>query len=592
VPVSRIGTSFVVLFLAGCLATTPETGDGSKTAVTGAAGGATAQAANSILERCSESLGTLGVVEDQNAPWYHELRTLRLGSTMPVIRMMIQQSNCFVIVERGGAVQDMRTERDLGVTGEMHAGSNFGKGQRVAADYTMIPSIQFSRNTGALFGRVLGAVAGAVSGGMSRNEASTTLVMVDNRSGVQLAAAEGSAWNTDFKLLDGLFGGGLGAGAGGYGNTPEGKSIIAAFADSYNRLVRAVRNYRAQSREGGLGTGGSLGLQGGPPRHTTVTVHFATDRKDTGSRSVATAFLSDRGATVTYGTCNVSIPATHRLGQLETPSFRTLYQPSKERHVLLAALERQSESVFWQKVRDRMPSGTSGSVLIFVHGYNLSFEDAARRTAQVAHDINFQGVPMFFSWPSGNTLERYLSDSSNVEWSEIDLRAFLHDVVRKSGAQDIFLLAHSMGSRALTRAWVSLSSQLRPEERSRVREIILAAPDIDADYFRRSLVPSLVQAGVPVTLYASGGDMALKASKAVNGFPRAGDAGEGLVVAPGIETVDATEVDSSTIGHGYVLDVRAMLADVASLLKRERANQRFGLMPVDDERGRFWRIRR
>ena len=87
--------------------------------------------------------------------------------------------------------------------------------------------------------------------------------MIDNRSGVQLAAAEGSAKNYDFKMFGGMFGDGIGGGAGGYTNTPEGKILTAAFLDSYNQLVKAVRNYTAQKVKGGLGTGGRLGVQGG-----------------------------------------------------------------------------------------------------------------------------------------------------------------------------------------------------------------------------------------------------------------------------------------------------------------------------------------
>lgn len=245
-----------------------EVGGGSKGAVTGAAGGATAEGANSALERCDQALGTIGVVEDQAAPWYHQLQSYKLGSTVPVLRMMIQQSNCFVVVERGAAMRNMQMERALRDSGEMRQGSNMGPGQMVAADYTMSPSIQFSQNTGGMGGALGGlsrslGVIGALAGGIKTNEASTTLIMIDNRSGVQLAAAEGTAKNTDFALFGSTFGWAGGAAAGGYSNTPEGKIIIAAFADSYNQLVKAVRNYRAQTVKGGLGTGGALGVQGG-----------------------------------------------------------------------------------------------------------------------------------------------------------------------------------------------------------------------------------------------------------------------------------------------------------------------------------------
>jgi len=257
------------LGLAGCAGTTPTLG-GAQSTVSGSAGGASAQGASTQLEKCDESLGTLAVVEDQGAAWYGHLSQYKLGSTVPVLRMMVQQSNCFVVVERGRAMQNMMQERALEDSGEMRKGSSFGKGQMVAADYTMSPSINFSqKGTGGMsgllgaYGGTLGRAAGAAAGGLKANETSTTLLMIDNRSGVQLAAAEGSAKNYDFKIFGGVFGDGIGGGAGGYTNTPEGKIITAAFLDSYNQLVRAVRNYTAQKVKGGLGTGGRMGVQGG-----------------------------------------------------------------------------------------------------------------------------------------------------------------------------------------------------------------------------------------------------------------------------------------------------------------------------------------
>lgn len=250
-----------VLLLSGCLATAPTMGD-NKGTVTGAAGGGSTENANSKLEKCTETLGTLGMQEDVNAPWYLQLRNYSLGSTLPVLRLMIQQSNCFVIVERGAAMNNMMQERALANSGEARAGSNMGRGQMVAADYTMSPSIQFSGKTGGgALGAFLPGVAGVVAGGMSTNEASTTLLLIDNRSGVQISAAEGTAKNMDFNVF-GAFGG-LGAAGGGYSSTPQGKVIVTAFADSYNQMVKALKNYKAQTVKGGLGTGGRLGVDGG-----------------------------------------------------------------------------------------------------------------------------------------------------------------------------------------------------------------------------------------------------------------------------------------------------------------------------------------
>jgi len=265
---SLLCSSIFLLFLTGCVSSSMSTGSQeAKTTATGSAGGSNAQDANSGLQRCEASLGTIAIFEDTSETWYQHLTSdLRLPSTIPVIRLLAQQSNCFVVLERGAAMKQMMQERELAQSGEIRTGSNFGKGQMVAADYTVTPSITFSsRNTGgagAAVGGLIGPVAGALAGGMKTSDASTVLTMIENRSGVQLAAAEGSARNTDYALLGGVFGGVAGGAAGAYSKTPEGKVIVAAFTDSMNNLIKAVKSYQAQTVKGGLGTGGQLAVQG------------------------------------------------------------------------------------------------------------------------------------------------------------------------------------------------------------------------------------------------------------------------------------------------------------------------------------------
>lgn len=252
------------LALAGCSGTMPTLGGASDMSATGGAGGANSQGANTQLEHCATSFGTLAVDEDRTTNWWYTFtnRYPQLGSTIPVLRMMIQQSNCFVVVERGSSFNNMMRERKLKRSGMLREGSNYKKHQMVAADYTMSPSIHFSKKgTGAMggvIGGLFGTVAGAVAGGLKSNEASTTLLLVDNRSGVQIASAVGSAKNFDFNLFGGMFHGGAGGGLGGYTSTPQGKVITAAFVDSFNQMIHALRNYRAQTVQGGLGTGGTL----------------------------------------------------------------------------------------------------------------------------------------------------------------------------------------------------------------------------------------------------------------------------------------------------------------------------------------------
>lgn len=294
--------SAAIFSMSGCVSTMPSLGGGSGNTVTGAAAGSTTEGSNSSLESCDVALGTLRVFEDKKLSWWREYRRHypKLGSTLPVIRMMIQQSNCFVIVERGQAMSAMADERRLMNSGELRGGSNFGKGQMVAADYTLNPSIQFSQEGSGGMGGVLSRVAskgssmfgglgglGSLIGGGAKansNEASTTLLLIDNRSGVQVSSSVGSAKNYDFSLFGMSLNNGGFAKVSGFSNTPEGKVIIAAFADSYNQMVKALRNYKPQTVKGGLGKGGQLQVgadddqtpvakvQSEPARVTSTTV--------------------------------------------------------------------------------------------------------------------------------------------------------------------------------------------------------------------------------------------------------------------------------------------------------------------------------
>ena len=240
-------------------------GGGGKTPDSTAVAGATRQDADDGLKHCATPLGTVSIVEDTTAPWYSVLTgQYQLGSTVPVLKMLVQQSNCFVIVDRGRALNAALAERQLNDSGELRKTSKMHKGQMVAADYEMSPSITFStQNAGGAssllaYVPVVGSALAGVAGSMNTKEASTVLTLVDTRSSVQLAAATGSASNIDFGMLASFVTTKSGGTVGAYSNTPQGKVVVAAFTDSLNNLVDSVKQYKAQSVNGGLGNGGNL----------------------------------------------------------------------------------------------------------------------------------------------------------------------------------------------------------------------------------------------------------------------------------------------------------------------------------------------
>lgn len=268
------GALAAALLVAGCNGLSQGTGSGP---VTGAAAGGTSVNAVDSLQRCSEPLGTLAVDDGRNQAWWGPFyQRTQVTSVEPMIRLVVQQSNCFLITSVG----NLRMENRLsGITqyqrnsGEFRAGSNQQRGQRVAADYYLEPAILFAGDTtsglagglgglGGLGGRWGGVAAGALGGALRQNSTSVTMSLLDIRSGVQIAASEGSSTATN--LGASLAGLGLGAGGGGGGmmsgftRTPQGQATVAAFVDAYNKMVVATRSYRAQSVRKGSGTGGLL----------------------------------------------------------------------------------------------------------------------------------------------------------------------------------------------------------------------------------------------------------------------------------------------------------------------------------------------
>jgi esterase/lipase superfamily enzyme len=210
----------------------------------------------------------------------------------------------------------------------------------------------------------------------------------------------------------------------------------------------------------------------------------------------------------------------------------------------------------------------------------VTFENAARRTAQMAYDLKFPGAPVFYSWPSKGGLFKYTVDETNVAWTVPHLKQFLLDVAQKSDATAVNLIAHSMGSRAMSAALRELTFELS-DEAALFHQVVLAAPDIDAEVFRRDIAPAITQTARRVTLYASSNDQALQASKQVHGYPRAGDSGEDLVVIPGIDTIDVSAVDTSLVGHSYYGASDSILADIHHVFREALpADQRQWLRPA------------
>jgi esterase/lipase superfamily enzyme len=325
-----------------------------------------------------------------------------------------------------------------------------------------------------------------------------------------------------------------------------------------------------------------------PATHHVVPVFYATDRSYDAAAPAAQRYGGGRGD-MSYGIVEVSIPRDHRIGALETPSLWHLeFRADPDHHVLLLSVGRDGKGEFFTKLRQAVRVSNGHDAFIFIHGYNTSFEDAARRTAQLVYDLDFGGVPILYTWPSQGELVKYLVDTNNAEWTVPHLEQFLADVAARSGASTIHLIGHSLGNRVLVAALEGFARRVGSGTAAPFAQVVLTAPDIDAAVFRQH-VAHILPAARHITMYASQNDVALRASESLAEFPRAGDTRDGVVVVSGIDTIDASGVDTSFLGHTYFADNGSVISDIHDILEQgTAADHRSRLRAVSAQTGRYW----
>jgi esterase/lipase superfamily enzyme len=187
---------------------------------------------------------------------------------------------------------------------------------------------------------------------------------------------------------------------------------------------------------------------------------------------------------------------------------------------------------------------------------------------------------VLYSWPSQGSAVGYLSDAAVVQLSARRLTRFLDDLVARSGATTIHIVAHSMGNRALTEA-LELMALRRGQTAAMppvFEQIVFAAPDVDAGLFAE-MIPAIRPLARRLTLYASENDWALVASRKLHGdAPRAGQGGDGTLVSPVIDSVDMSDLGQDMLAHGYFADDSSALVDLVALFWRNiPPEQRCGL---------------
>ncbi|MEZ4872108.1 MAG: alpha/beta hydrolase [Bdellovibrionales bacterium] len=336
----------------------------------------------------------------------------------------------------------------------------------------------------------------------------------------------------------------------------------------------------------------------GQSRYDLVKVHYATNRV----REFTIPFFSDPtyyngkdDHQLNYGHAVVSIPQNHIPGRVERPSYwRFEVRSDPEKHVTIHNVKTMNENRFFSELQNSVNAGLSTrEALIYIHGFNVTFNDSIMNAAVLGHDMRFKGSVISFSWPSDGELSQYVSDRTDSERTVPLLAEFLKKV-KNSGLYDsINIIAHSMGNDLLSRTieqWHFRENQSRAEKS--FKNVILTAPDVDLITFKDRYAPIFPVHSKKVSLYGSNKDLALiAASDHLNGAPRLGSMSP-VAVFDEIDTIDASSTGGSffnfSINHSYYL-YADFIKDLSQLIFEEKPPSQRGLqLMYNNEEKPYW----
>lgn len=307
----------------------------------------------------------------------------------------------------------------------------------------------------------------------------------------------------------------------------------------------------------------ALALAGcaGEIRNLAVTDHRPADIAGTVRVFVATTreradkplyFNGERGPKLAFAKLDVTVPRAHRPGELELPSVGGRVDPAQ--HFAVADVERLDLAPVVAQVKRELARRPAAErdVLVFVHGYNTSFADAAFRFSQIVYDSGFKGVPVLFTWPSRGELLQYPYDRESAFYSRDFLELNLRAIAKDLGTTRIDVLAHSMGTLLTLEAVRQAAIRGDGSFGGKLRDVMLAAPDVDLDVFRTQMR----QIKRPVTVFVSADDRALAFSRRFAGDKtRLGalSAKDKDIIAD-LETLGATIIDLSDVASSDPLN--------------------------------------
>jgi esterase/lipase superfamily enzyme len=311
----------------------------------------------------------------------------------------------------------------------------------------------------------------------------------------------------------------------------------------------------------------------------TYRVWFGSNRTPLQPTDPAGGFSATIDTKLHLGSCLVFVPRSHEEGSLGSSWFRRTFVLRADDRLRLDSIRVFDRDKFQERISAELDCRPQHrSALIFVHGFNVTFEAAALRAAQLACDLNVDGVTAFYSWPSVGSVRDYAHDEETIRVTVPRFLEFLDALLEINGLQRADIIAHSMGNRLVAAAMEKLASS---PKRNRIGHLVLAAADVARVEFIPLAHHYAAVATKAVTLYSCARDRALGISSAIHNYERIGFEPP-IFLCDGIDTISATRVKLDLLGHGYIATAKPLIADLKKLLWAGLKPAQRGLIALPD----------
>tara|TARA_R110002033_G_scaffold171136_1_gene216240 strand:+ start:4106 stop:5527 length:1422 start_codon:yes stop_codon:yes gene_type:complete len=314
-----------------------------------------------------------------------------------------------------------------------------------------------------------------------------------------------------------------------------------------------------------------------------VEVHYATNRQACIGGDV---FSANRQNDMNYGVAKVSIPKNvHRSGNVERPKsfLKFVFKEDKNKHFVIDSGDVLTESEFNKSLVEK---SQNKSMMLFIHGYNVSFKDAVFKSAQIKYDLKYEWPITLFSWPSNASIRSYPSDKENALYSSKHLANLLKNVASLK-IEEVIVVAHSMGTFCLAEALSKLNEDIS------FQRLVLAAADIEKEAFISEYAKNINKTFEQTSLYVSSTDRALLASDWINESDRVGDTRDDVLVTKNMESIDMSNLDGGvfSLGHSYISESNRALDDLFYfLVQGMKADMRRLKSMLNNENKEYWSL--